>query len=176
MPTSAMLWSFLHAVSWAVYVGGALVMELVWRPAQADLPPSQTAVACQWMGRRYRWLALLALLGAGASGFARVADAAARTPGSPADPLSWSTSYGRTLLALVVLWVVLLGVLAILSVVAHPALHGRTTADMPEPERQAARRRVQRAIRRMDRLLRVELGLALVALALGASLHTGGLL
>jgi uncharacterized membrane protein len=67
-----LLWTFVHVVSWSTYVGGALVMELVWRPAQQALPPSQTAVACQWMGRRYRWLSLVALLAAGVSGVARL--------------------------------------------------------------------------------------------------------
>lgn len=175
MPEAA-LWTFVHVVAWSTHVGGTLVMELVWRPAQAHLPPSQTAVACQWMGRRYRWLALTALLAAGASGAVRLADADLRSPSAPADPLSWSHGYGRTMIAAVVVWVALLAILGLLAVLAHPALHVRTPADMTDAERQAARQQVRRAITRMDRLLRLELVLALVALALGASLAHGGLL
>ena len=49
---------YLFTVEWAVYVGGALFMELVWRPLQRHVPPAQTGVLCNAMGRRYRWLAL----------------------------------------------------------------------------------------------------------------------
>ncbi len=168
-------WSFVHIVSWSVYAGGTIVMELVWRPAQEHLPASQTAVACQWMGRRYRWLALTALLAAGVSGFVLLGRHDARSEHAAVDVLSWSTSYGRTVLALIAVWMVLLAVLASLSVIAHPALHARTSSSLSEIERQAARLQVQRAIRRMDLILRLEVSLTLVALLLGASLRTGGL-
>jgi uncharacterized membrane protein len=156
-----LLWTFVHVVSWSTYVGGALVMELVWRPAQQALPPSQTAVACQWMGRRYRWLSLVALLAAGVSGVARL-------DGAP----DLGTSRGRLVVLVVVLWALLLGVLGLLAVAAHPALHVRTPATMSEDDRAAARQEVRRAIRRMDLLLRLELTLALIALLAGVLLRT----
>jgi uncharacterized membrane protein len=155
------LWSFVHVVSWSAYVGGALVMELVWRPAQQALPPSQTAVACQWMGRRYRWLSLVALLGAGISGFVRL-------DGAP----DLASSRGRLVATVVGLWLLALAVLGLLALAAHPALHVRTPATMSEQDRAAARQKVRRAIRRMDILLRFELMLALLALLAGVLLRT----
>lgn len=159
MGLGELLWSYVHVVSWSVYVGGALVMELVWRPAQAAIPPSQTAVACQWMGRRYRWISLFALLAAAASGIARL-------DGSP----DLGTARGRLVVAAAVLWVLLAAILGSLALAAHPALHVRTPATMSEEDRAAARQEVRRAIRRMDLLLRLELTLALVALLVGAML------
>lgn len=165
---TSLLWSFVHVVSWATYLGGALVMELIWRPAQADLPPSQTAVACQWMGRRYRWIAAGALAGLGLSGAALVADGD--------RSLSLSDSYGRTLLAVAILWAVLVVTLASLSFVTHPGLHTRTRVDLTDEQRAAAREAVRRSIVRMDRALRFDLLVGLVAAFLGASLHSGGIL
>jgi uncharacterized membrane protein len=161
MEVGELLWSYLHVLSWSTYVGGALVMEFVWRPAQEALPPSQTAVACQWMGRRYRWLSLIALVVAGISGVARL-------DGVP----DAGTATGRLVLLTVGLWAVLLVVLGQLALAAHPALHVRTPATMTEQDRQAARQEVKRAIRRMDRLLRFELVCALAALLAGVALQT----
>lgn len=168
-------WTLLHVVSWSTYVGGTLVMEFIWRHAQQSLPPSQTAVACQWMGRRYRWIALSALVGAAVSGVARMVEADLRSASSPARVLDLSHAYGRTMVAVIVVWFLLVGLLGLLSLLAHPALHVRMSADMTDEERAAARQKVHRAIRRMDLLLRLELGLALLSLLLGSSLAHGGL-
>lgn len=174
----ATFWAFIHVLSWATYVGGALVMEFIWRPAQQHLPPSQTAVACQWMGRRYRWVALWSLLGAGASGLGRLVASGQMSFSSPvfSEPLVLSDSYGRTILAATVLWAVMLGTVGLLSLVAHPALHVRMRSDMSDEERTAARSAVMKAIKRMDIVLRVDLVLAAVAALLGASLSFGGIL
>lgn len=163
LPVAQTLWGFVHVVSWATYVGGAVVMEFVWRPTQEHLPMSQIGVACQWMGRRYRWVALLALIGAGVSGVALV-----RT-GPTGDSVV-------TPVILAVCWLVLAATLAMLTFVTHPGLHARTTADMTEPERLAARNQVRLAMRRMDLVLRIDLVIALVALVPAASLAGGRLL
>ena len=178
MDSWSTFWTFVHAMSWSVYVGGAVVMEFVWRPAQQALPPSQTAVACQWMGRRYRWVASAALLAAGLSGAARLFESGYLSASRPwfRAPLTLSDGYGRTMLVLVVLWLALLTTVTMLTFIAHPALHTRMAADLTDQERRAARERVARAIRRMDRILRFDLYVALVALLLGASLSSGGLL
>ncbi len=178
MDTSTSLLAGLHALCWATYVGGAIVMEVVWRPAQEDLPGAQTAVACQRMGLRYRWIALVSLIGAGATGLALLFDAGHLATSAPVirEPLSWSTSYGRTMAALALTWALLMITLALLTFVAHPALHVRMSIELTESERLQARERVGRAIRRMDRILRLDLGVALVAMLLGASLSSGGLL
>ncbi|MCZ7525664.1 MAG: hypothetical protein M5U14_04310 [Acidimicrobiia bacterium] len=162
----ATLWGLLHTAGWSVHLGGAVAMELVWRPVQRHIPGSQTAVVCQTMGRRYRWLSAIALGLVGLSGVARLVQR---------GELDLTSPYGRTVVALSVVWLVLVATLALLAVVAHPALHVRTPASMTDEERAAARHEVRRAIERMDRLLRFELAASLLAVLLGASLTAGGL-
>ena len=123
-------------------------MELVWRPAQRALPAAQTGAVCATMGRRYRWLALGALVVAGATGLPRVA--------------------GAVRVSALVCWAALVTIVSYTSARAHPALHARTSADLDPGERAAARAQVARAIRRMDIVLRVELALALVGTLLVA--------
>jgi uncharacterized membrane protein len=163
-----MWWTFLHVLGWSTYIGGALVMELIWRPAQEDMPQSQIAVACQWMGHRYRWIAAMALGSIGVSGAALLAQSDRH--------LSLSSSWGRTMWALILLWVALVITLGAIAFYGHPSLHSRMRADLSEEERKAARERVRRAIHRMDILLRVDLALALLATLLGAGLQVGGIL
>lgn len=162
-------WAALEAVAWATYVGGAIVMEVVWRPAQRLLPAAQTAVACQVMGRRYRWLALGALGTIGVAAVARLGDR------STEHSLALSDPYGRTVAALAACWVVVVALVAAMAFFAHPALHVRTAAGLDPAARAAARAEVARAIRRMDVSLRTELVVALLAAFLGAALHAGGL-
>lgn len=163
------LWTYLGLLAWAVYLGGALVMELVWRPVQEHLPMAQIGVACQQMGRRYRWVALTMLMTTGA---AAVADLVARAPDvslSPDDP------YGRTVLVLGVCWVTLVGIVGLMAFLAHPALHVRMASDLDPEARAVARARVARAIARMDRCLRAELIVALVTTFVVATLTVGGI-
>jgi hypothetical protein len=47
---------------------------------------------------------------------------------------------------------------------------------MTKEEVQVERQRVGHAIQRMDRVLKLELVVSVVAMALGASLHAGGIL
>lgn len=184
MPTGILAtdaWStaltFAHTVGWSVYLGGAILMEVVWRPSQVHIPPSQVNVVCSRMGRRYRWVSFAALLVIAATGVTLLFDAGGLATRAPVfrPPLVLSTGYGRTLLALALLWVILVGLLGVLAVAAHPALHVRTPASMSDEARRAARESVRRAIRRMDVLLRVELGLAGLAALLATSLQFGGL-
>lgn len=152
----AILWGFVQLSAWAIYAGGAFAMEAIWRRTQPSLPQSQIAVACQWMGRRYRWMAAIAL-GAAAAGGSGVEATAGSDPG-PAGPLVWLG------------WLALVFVLALITFVGHPSLHVRSGADLSDEERAAARAEVARAIRRMDVLLRVDLVLAaLTLLALAAT-------
>lgn len=172
MATSTTVLAVLHALGWAAYLGGAAFMELVWRPVQEHIPPSQINVLCQRMGRRYRWFALTMLALIAVSGVALVAAA----PAGERPPVSLGESYWRTMLALVLCWAALVTLVSVMAVVAHPALHARTPADMTPEERAVAREQVRRAIRRMDVLLRCELGVGIAAAFLGTSLRFGGVL
>lgn len=144
---------YLFTVEWAVYVGGALFMELVWRPLQRHVPPGQTGAMCLAMGRRYRWLALacLALIaGTAVAWSAAGGDLAAGSGNRSAAP--WSTA------ALGAAWAVLVGLVVVMGLLVHPRSHARSRRGQDEGE---VRRRRLQAIRLMDVLLRVELAVAL---------------
>lgn len=161
--TWASFWAGAGLLAWAVYLGGALVMELAWRPAQEGMPMAQIGVACQRMGRRYRWIALVSLAGSGVAGAALMG--VRGTGGSRGD--------AALVGALIVSWCALVALVALMAFVAHPALHTRTPSALPPEERASARVAVERAIRRMDRCLRAELAVALVATALLSAAFTG---
>lgn len=130
---------------------------------------SQIGVACQSMGRRYRWVALAMLLVIAVASLTLL-------PGRAPETLSISSRFGRTVIALAALWLVLVALVASMAFSAHPALHVRMPSSLDPEARAAARGEVGRAIRRMDRRLRSELVIALVATLFAASLSAGGLL
>ncbi|HJP41260.1 MAG TPA: CopD family protein [Dehalococcoidia bacterium] len=170
------LLAWLHAASWSVHVGGALTMEWVLRHAQRTMPPSQVAEVCKNAGMRYRWVALGALLAAGATGLLMLlsiddAELAGRI-GNPA--LDLGDEYGRTLLVLAVAWFALLFAVCAMAFWAHPAQRRRSHPSMSKDEIKLERQRVGQAIQTMDRILKFELILGIVAIGLGASLNAGG--
>ena len=157
---------FAFMLAWALYLGGSVAMELVWRPVQRYLPPGQVNVVCQRMGRRYRWIALASLAVAGGASALVL----------PRSRFTLSSAYGRTAWACAACWALLaLGVMT-MAWLAHPALHLRHDASLSGAELAAARQRTRRAIRRMDVLLRADIAVALVAVLLTVSLRSGGLL
>lgn len=152
-----------HVLGWSVYLGGALCMELVLRHAQDHMRPSQIAIVCDNAGQRYRWFAAVALCVLLITGLLLTRD----------HPRAFdvSTLRGVGVWGLCGLWGVQVAILAVLSFRVHPAMHLRADATMTKDEISVERARVGVAIRDMDRLLRLELALALIALALGSALH-----
>ncbi len=136
---------YLFTLEWAVYVGGALFMELVWRPLQRHVPPQQTGVLCNSMGRRYRWLALACLVAMAATGAAWQLDGGGLA--------AWRAG------GLAAAWGSLVALVAGMGLLVHPRSHARL---QPGEDRAALRRRRQRAIKVMDVMLRAELAVALL--------------
>ncbi|MCZ7534891.1 MAG: hypothetical protein M5T61_02380 [Acidimicrobiia bacterium] len=122
---------YLELLAWSVYLGGALVMELVWRPAQEHMPMSQIGVACQIMGRRYRWVALAMLSLIAATSLTLL-------PGRSPQALTFSTQLGRTIIALVICWVLLVALVGSMAFFAHPSLHVRMPSHL-DPDGRARR-------------------------------------
>jgi len=168
----------LHAVAWAVYVGGSITMEWVLRYAQRTMPPSQVGVVCKNAGTRHRWFALAALSAIGVTGLAmilRLDDAAlSARPGAP--ELSLGDPYGRTMLLLALGWVALFGTVSAMAFWLHPAQRKRSAPNMTSEAIAAERLRVGRAIHQMDRALKFELVVSVVCIGVAASLPHGGLL
>lgn len=168
----------LHVVAWAVYVGGAVTMEWILRYVQRTMPPSQVGVVCKNAGMRYRWVALGALAVIGITGawmLLRTDNASlAGREGSPS--LSLSDAYGRTMLLLGFIWCLLAATVAWMAFWLHPAQRKRSRPEMSPDEIAAERARIGQAIARMNHALRFELAVSVIAVGIGASLRTGGLL
>ncbi len=134
-------------------------MEFVLRHAQNYIPPSQIAVVCQKSGKTYRWVSALCLTALLVTGIGLAA------------PQGASEVYGKALVGISALWVILVVLLALLAFYVHPEMHIRVSPTMSAEEVQAERQRVKRAIVRMDIIVRMELACAIVAMAVGAMLH-----
>jgi uncharacterized membrane protein len=149
----------LHVLAWSVFLGGAIVMEFVLRHAQVSMPGAQVAIVCQKAGRRYRWWSALCL-------------ALLLVTGIPlAGPIVPGSVEAIVVKVLGGLWVALVLILALLSFYIHPELHIRVSPSMSEDEVKEERRRVGRAIIRMDITVRIELALGILAVLFGASFH-----
>lgn len=158
-PLMMTLLATVHVLAWSIYVGGAIVMELVLRHAQGSMRPSQVAVVCQKAGHRYRWWSCLCLALLLITGLAL------------ARPIVSGSPEAIVLMALGAVWLALAMILALLSFYIHPEMHIRVSPSMTEDEVRQERQRVGRAIVRMDITVRAELALALFAVLLGAALH-----
>lgn len=163
---------YLFTVEWAVYLGGALFMELVWRPLQRHLAPAQTGALCNAMGRRYRWLALVSL------GLIAVTAVAWQVVGGSAPPASDGAGAARAgsveawrAVVLAGTWAVLVALVTAMGLLVHPRSHARVRR---AEDAAALRRRRLRAIRAMDVLLRAELAVALTGALAAAWPHAPG--
>lgn len=139
-------------LAFAIYLGGAVAMELILRFAQEDLPGPQTAITCKVSGDLWKWIALVSLSITG------VSIAAMLLLRSSVIPSGW---YGVATAGFGASWVALMSILIKMSFRAHPALAFRPDPSMPPEEFAETRRALKRAIRRMDILLRTELGIAI---------------
>ncbi|MBQ62916.1 MAG: hypothetical protein CMQ19_12690 [Gammaproteobacteria bacterium] len=157
------LLSIVHALSWSIYAGGAICMELILRHAQEYMKPSQIAVVCENSGKRYRWWSLFCLLGLVVSGIPLVA--------LGTHELGVDRKYSVLLACLTLLWLVQVLLLAVLSFRFHPEMHARLSSSMSAEEIKRERQRVGAAIVNMNITVRIELGCIVLALALGAALH-----
>ncbi len=137
-------------------------MEFVLNYAQQSMRPSQTAVVCEFSGRRYRWWSFLCLLTLMVTG----ALLALRS--------NWSVDsvQGFSMMLLVLLWLVQMLILGLLTFRFHPDMHARLHTTMTPEQMKLERSRVGVAIVRMARTVRIELAVAVLAMLTGASLHT----
>lgn len=165
--------TYLHLIGMAAYVGGAIVMEFVVGPAQKAIPPAQAQVMGEKTATRFlqiAWASLGLLL---LSGILQIL-AAGNDPLLRGEGLL-ATSYGRTLLAMVVLWVVLVVNGAIITFVLRPRLTGKMGAQTGAAQVQVRQQEMLRAAERLQLVTRIDLGIALVLPLIGAGLLRGGI-
>ena len=183
MPNDLDIWlhiiyGFLHDISIAVYLGGAVSMEFVLGPAQATIPPAQAQVMGQKTADRFLWLVWGSLVLIVVTGLLRLQHLGMmmwawpffQTPGGLSD------SYGRTLLAMILLWCVLAINGALITWYFRPRLQGKLSTRTSAAQVTAAQTSKIAAATWVQRLTRIDLVIAVVIALMGASLKWGGLI
>lgn len=172
------LYNSTHDLAIAVYIGGAVSMEFVLGPAQKSIPPAQAQVMGQKTADRFLWLVWGSLGLIIVSGLLRLQRMGFIVRDWPLfrPPVAWDNSYGRTLFAMFLIWCVLVINGALITFVFRPRLSGKLKAGASSAQTASNLQAKQDAANWVQRLTRIDLGLALVAAVLGASLKVGGVL
>jgi uncharacterized membrane protein len=164
--------SFVHDLSIAVYVGGAVAMEFVIAPAQASIPPAQAQIMGEKTSSRFLvlvWSSLALIL---ITGLFRLQINGMLN----ADGLSMSDSYGRTIWAMLFFWFVLAVNGGLITFVLRPTLQGKLKSGSSQANANQDRDAKMKAATWIQYITRADLVIAIVVTLLGASLSRGGLL
>jgi uncharacterized membrane protein len=172
------IYGYIHDLSIAVYIGGAVAMEFVLGPAQASIPPAQAQVMGKKTADRFLWLAWGSLLLILITGILRLERMGMLVwDWNPFEsPLVLDQSYGRTVLAMFLLWCGLAANGAIITFVLRPRLAGKLGAGASATNVTASQGARVQAATWVQRLTRADLAVAAVIALLGASLKWGGLI
>lgn len=169
---SVLILGFVHDLSVAVYVGGAVAMEFVLAPAQAAIPPAQAQIMGEKTSNRFLilvWVSLALIL---ITGLLRLQMNGMLN----ADGLSLADSYGRTLWTMLFFWVVLAINGALITFVFRPTLQGKIKSGSNQASANQDRDAKMKAATWIQHITRADLVIAVLVTLLGASLSRGGLL
>lgn len=167
----SVLASYLHLLAVAVYVGGSIAMELVVGPAQRFVPPAQAQVIGQRAADRFLvlvWGALALFPVSGMLLFFSLGD-----EHTLSGTKMLTTSYGQTLLTMMLLWVVLVVNGAVITFVLRPRLARRASARSGSAGTAEHLQAMQAAARWVSYITRADLAVALFIVLLGASMAYG---
>lgn len=172
------IYGYLHDLGVATYLGGAVAMEFVLGPAQASIPPAQAQIMGQKTAERFLWLVWGSLALIVVTGVLRLEHLGFMDWTWPFfdSSLSLSESYGRTVLAMFLLWCLLVGNGLLITFVFRPRLAGKITPGTSAAQVTANQGAKLQAATWVQRLTRIDLGVAVVIALLGASLKWGGLI
>lgn len=168
-----MLSAYLHVLGVATYLGGSIIMEFVVGPAQKAIPPAQAQVMGKKTADRFLvfvWGALALIL---ISGIMRLYSTG--TEMFLTGSALWDSEYGRTLMTMVILWFVLVINGSVITFWLRPKLVGRTGAGVSATAVQVHQQGQIKAAEWVERITRIDLGIALVVALLGTALQFGGI-
>jgi uncharacterized membrane protein len=168
--------TFLHIASIAAYAGGAFVMEFVLTPAQKAVPPAQARIVGEKTSGRYLLVAWSALGMLFVTCVTRLVltHQLGLTPPFFRDRLNLGDPYGRTTLALFVVWLILVSNGSILTFKIRPKLVQKFDPGTGAQRVAATQKDQEKWANWASRIVRIDLGLAVVAIVLGVSLRFGG--
>lgn len=168
---------FLHDLSVAVYVGGAVAMEFILAPAQNAIPPAQAQIMGEKTSDRFLVLVWASLALIFITGFFRLYAKGMIGGESFFGPLlSWHYSYGRTVIVMFAIWIVLVINGSLITFVFRPVLQGKLSSASNQSQASSNQNAKIQAAVWIQHLSRADLVLAILATLLGASLLRGGLI
>lgn len=171
-----LLTGFIHDLSLATYVGGAVAMEFILLPAQNAIPPAQAQIMGEKTSERFLilvWASLLLILVTGIMRFYFRGFIGGESLFNP--PLTLAFAYGRTALALFLIWLALAINGLIITFVLRPRLTEKMTPGISREQADRNRNAKMSAATWIQHLSRVDIVLAVIAVLLGAALVRGGL-
>ncbi len=173
-----LVYSVLHDLAIAVYIGGSVVMDFILGPAQQSIPPAQAQIMGQKTSDRFLVLVWVSLGVIVVTGFLRLQEKGFIVAEWPpfAGLLNWEFSYGRTVFVMFIIWVLLVVNGALITFVLRPRLLGRLGSGTSTRQVTTSMDSKLQAAQWVQWLTRTDMALAVLAALLGASLILGGLL
>ncbi len=173
----SLILAFVHDLSVATYVGGAIAMEFVLAPAQASIPPAQAQVMGEKTADRFLILVWGSLALIFVTGVCRLwQNGMIGGDSFFVAPLALDYSYGRTVLVMFIIWLILAINGALITFVFRPTLQGKLSSGSNQNQASQNRNTKMQAATWIQNLTRADLVLAVIVTLLGASLARGGLL
>ncbi|MDH5736987.1 MAG: hypothetical protein OEZ23_01690 [Gammaproteobacteria bacterium] len=172
-----LLIAFVHDLSVAVYVGGAVAMEFILAPAQSAIPPAQAQIMGEKTSDRFLllvWISLILIFITGVLRLYAKGFIGGETFFHPL--LGWDYSYGRSLIMLFGIWVILVINGLLITFLFRPVLQGKLSTTTDQTQATRNRNAKMQAAEWIQNLSRADLVLAILATLLGASLLRGGLM
>ena len=167
---------FIHDLSIAVYLGGAVAMEFILMPAQRAIPPAQAQIMGEKTSDRFLVLVWVSLILIFITGVLRLYFRGFLFGASLfMPPLTLEFAYGRTALALFLVWCVLVVNGLLITFVFRPMLTGKLGAGATREQATRNTGGKMSAATWIQNLSRVDLVLAVIAVLLGVALARGGL-
>ncbi len=163
--------SYLHLLAVAVYLGGSVAMEFIMGPAQKFIPPAQAQVIGQKSADKFLilvWSALVVFPISGMLLFFGIQDQSVVS-----GTQFFTTTYGRTLFAMMFLWLVLVINGAIITFIYRPRLNQKASSKGGGAGVQANLEAQIQAAKKVSLITRIDLGVALFIVLLGASMVYG---
>jgi len=158
-----------HLLGIVIYVGGSFFLDVIFSRAQKYIPPAQASIIGQRVGRdfaimAYASLAIIAVTGILQMHYLDLLD----------NPDIFTRGYGRWLAIKMSFWLLLLVNGLVMTFLLRPRLEGKLPFRANPENAEKRRESMMAAALSLDRLVRLNLIISVLAAVIGASLRSGG--
>ncbi len=158
-----------HILAIVTYVGGSFFLDIIFSRAQKYIPPAQASIMGQRVGRDFAITAYASLFVIAVTGLFQMYYL------NLFDGDIFTRGYGRWLAIKMGFWLILLVNGLIMTVLLRPRLEGKLSFQSDPENAEKRREGMMAAALSLDRLVRLNLIISVLAVVIGASLRSGGL-